>query len=121
MAKSNVRFDNGFPQYDRKVEQMVDAAMDNMCDGVVRYAELRVPLKDGQLWGDIRKLKVHKHKYQVRVDSDYAAYQERGMRADGSHVVRNYTSGGTGKDYLKDGLKKVFQGLNSYFKKGGFR
>lgn len=32
----------------------------------------------------------------------YAAYQERGMRADGSHKVRNYTTPGTGAHYLKN-------------------
>lgn len=30
----------------------------------------------------------------------YAYYQHEGQRADGSHVVRNYTEPGTGKHYL---------------------
>ncbi len=37
----------------------------------------------------------------------YAQYQERGMRADGSHVVKHYTTPGTGKEFAKNAVKKV--------------
>lgn len=48
------------------------------------------------------------------VDTPYAAYQERGMRFTGTHIVHNYSTPGTGKRYLqhaaettiKEGIKK---------------
>lgn len=40
----------------------------------------------------------------VVFDGPYAAYQHEGMRADGSHVVKNYTTAGTGAKYLETKL-----------------
>ena len=42
----------------------------------------------------------------------YAQYQERGMRADGSHVVKHYTTPGTGKEFAKNAVKKVVTSNN---------
>lgn len=41
---------------------------------------------------------------QVTYNTPYAAYQHEGVRADGSHVVRNYTTPGSGKKYLETPL-----------------
>lgn len=47
----------------------------------------------------------------------YAAYQERGMRADGSHKVRNYTTPGTGAHYLQNAGDTITKrGLGEYLK-----
>lgn len=47
----------------------------------------------------------------------YAAYQERGMRADGSHVVRQYTTPGTGAHYLRDAGDRITKrGLGEFIK-----
>lgn len=117
MAKKGSNFDNRFPQYRRAVENQLDQMLDSMALDIVRLAEMKVPLKDGALWGEIRKTKKAENSYIVEVNSDYAAYQERGMRADGSRVVRNYTTGGTGKDFLKNSARSVFNRLGSYFNK----
>jgi len=39
----------------------------------------------------------------------YAQYQHRGMRKDGTRVVRHYTTPGTGKSYLKKAGDKVVE------------
>lgn len=46
----------------------------------------------------------------------YAAYQERGMRADGSHVVKNYTTAGTGPWFAKNAVKAELKNIGSYYK-----
>ena len=46
---------------------------------------------------------------------EYAAYQEFGQRKDGSHVVRNYTTPGTGPHYLRDAGNSVKkEGIKNY-------
>lgn len=37
----------------------------------------------------------------VIFDGPYAAYQHEGMRRDGTHVVKNYTTPGTGAKYIE--------------------
>lgn len=47
----------------------------------------------------------------------YAAYQERGMRADGTHVVRRYTTAGTHAHFLEQAADAaVKQGIGVYLK-----
>lgn len=46
----------------------------------------------------------------------YAAYQEMGMRADGTHVVKNYTTPGTGKDFAKNAVKKTLKQVEKFYK-----
>ena len=47
----------------------------------------------------------------------YASYQERGSRADGSHVVKNYTTPGTGKDFAKNAVKETLSDVSKFYKK----
>lgn len=46
-------------------------------------------------------------RFRIEFNKEYAAYQERGMRRDGTHVVKNYSTPGTGKDYLKGAAAEV--------------
>ena len=46
----------------------------------------------------------------------YASYQERGSRADGTHVVKNYTTPGTGKDFAKNAVKKTLKEVEKFYK-----
>lgn len=46
----------------------------------------------------------------------YAAYQERGMRADGTHVVKHYTTSGTGKDFAKNAVKETLKQVEKFYK-----
>lgn len=43
--------------------------------------------------------------YFVAYNEEYAAYQHEGMRADGTHVVRNWNNGRKSK-YLEDPMKE---------------
>jgi len=48
--------------------------------------------------------------------SQYAIYQHEGMRADGTHVVKNYTTPGTGRKFLEN---TILENLPEYRKKFG--
>lgn len=52
--------------------------------------------------------------YRVEIDVAYAAYQERGMRKSGSHVVRNYSTPGTSKGFFKRAIQAVRRNRQSY-------
>ena len=67
----------------------------------------KTPLKQGHLRGRTRHDKVSNSRYRIVIPVSYAAYQERGSRADGTHKVRNYTTPGTGKGFLQSAVKSV--------------
>lgn len=46
----------------------------------------------------------------------YSSYQERGRRADGSHVIRKYTTPGTGKDFAKNAVKETMSHVKDFYK-----
>ena len=48
----------------------------------------------------------------IGFNSPYAAYQHEGVRADGSHPVRQYTSSGSGRKFLETPL---FTNAERYF------
>ena len=46
----------------------------------------------------------------------YAQYQERGMRRDGSRVVRKYTTPGTGRHFVKNAVDQIKPVARSFFR-----
>lgn len=95
---------------------VMDNALNTMAGDVSNIAKSRVPFKEGDLFKEIRAVRIKILKHQVRVDSDYAAYQEAGERKDGSHVVRKYTTPSTGKNFLKGAGERVTSNALNYFK-----
>ena len=57
-----------------------------------KHMDKYVPLGDT---GNLRTI-VDIHSDSITYESNYARYQYYGMRDDGSHVVKNYTTSGTG-------------------------
>jgi len=84
-------------------------------------SQFKVPLKDGNLQGSGEQMRMkrlhHRVQYGASGAQDYAAYQHRGRRADGSHVVKNYTTAGTQKNYLSESGKIITSKASSYFKR----
>lgn len=86
-------------------------------DDVKKESTPKTPKKEG----DLRKLvlissKAHANgaKATILWDRKYAQYQERGMRKDGSHKVRNYTTPGTGPHYAENAVKKKIKHFSKY-------
>ena len=46
----------------------------------------------------------------------YASYQNRGMRYDGSHVVKNYTTPGTGAHFADMAVEQCLERVDDYYK-----
>lgn len=48
---------------------------------------------------------------------EYASYQDRGQRMDGTHIVKRYTTPGTGKDFSLQAAKQAFAKSEEYLRK----
>lgn len=74
------------------------------------------PMKTSQLRRDISKsVNIHTYTGTIIWRVPYASYQERGSRYDGSHVVKNYTTPGTGKDFAKNAVKKTMTHVEDFY------
>lgn len=92
-----------------------DLALGAAAQDIEMIAVYYVPVDSGRLARMIRRRRKNALNWEVRVDEDYAAYQERGMRADGSHRVRKYSRPGSGPHYLARAAGVVQQKIASYF------
>lgn len=72
--------------------------------------------------GDLRK-QIKLRTDSITYESEYAKYQYKGMREDGSHVVRNYSTPGTGPYWDKRMWSvqkdKILRQVENYIKRGG--
>lgn len=86
-------------------------------EDIHRTSLFKTPMKSSQLRRDVSK-SVDTETYTGTIiwQVPYASYQERGSRADGSHVVRNYTTPGTGKDFAKNAVKGTLSHVSDFYK-----
>lgn len=99
-------------------EQKIDNALNNMAETTLSRARMTVPRKTGKLSESGRVVSDKQLEKKVvfgNSDIKYAGYQERGMAIDGSRVVRNYTTPGTGSRYLLNAFESVLkEGIKNY-------
>jgi len=118
---ARTRVVNKMPQFSRNNEQAMERALSRMRNDIFVLSQFKVPLKDGNLQGSGEQMRMkrlhHRVQYGASGAQDYAAYQHRGRRADGSHVVKNYTTAGTQKNYLSESGKIIASKASSYFKR----
>ncbi len=72
------------------------------------------PVKTGAMKADVRHFKSTNNKWRVEADKAYSAYQERGARADGSHIVKHYTTPGTSAGWFKRAIDSVVKNREAY-------
>lgn len=72
------------------------------------------PVKTGAMKSEVRHFKAGNNKWRVEADKEYAAYQERGARADGTHIVRHYSSTGTSAGWFKRAVNGVVKNQRQY-------
>lgn len=118
---SRVKVVDNLPAFVRNNTQVMSAALSRMANDIKQVSKIRVPFKTGQLQksGQVRK-KGELH-MQVVYDEDYAGYQERGRRADGSREVRKYTTPSTGKNFLKNAGKQIAKDFVNFIKQAASR
>lgn len=94
--------------------ETLDTALARMAQDIKILAIARSPYKSGALQRTADAKTDGKLKHRVVFDKEYASYQERGSRADGSHVVRKYSTPSTGKNFLKDAGQSVAERAINY-------
>lgn len=101
-------------------KQNLTNAIEAMADGIMKIAMVKAPKLKGNLRYSSHINRLNPTEREIVFGGSgipYAMYQERGMRADGTHVVRNYTTAGTQAHYLEEtGDQIVKQGLKAYKK-----
>lgn len=119
LSVSPITVSEGFEQYMARFKKSLESGLERMAQSVLNKAQMTVPYKTGELSDTGRVVGEGLERMVIFGDDDhqYAGYQERGMRIDGSRVVRNYTTPGTGSRYLynafeitlKEGLGRFMQ------------
>lgn len=120
-----VRVDNRLPRFKQNASDAFDMMLAKMRNDAFVLSQAKVPFEEGDLQasGKQERRALHKHRvsYGESLDDPRAAYQERGSRKDGSHVVRNYTTAGTGKNFLKGSAMIILSKASNYAKQAGSR
>ena len=116
-----VRVKDNSEQFLKETERNIKSALKAMADATLQRSLMlqpAAPYKTGQLHATGltgTRQNGFESFTQFGAGIDYAAYQERGMRADGTHVVRNYTSAGTGAHFLETAGDSVAKdGIQTY-------
>lgn len=99
----------------------MDRALSRMSKDILQISKVRVPFKRGNLQKQGESKKIAKMKHRVVYDEEYAAYQERGQRKDGTRRVINYSTPGTGKDFLKGAGQTVGKQALNYLRQAANR
>lgn len=99
-----------------RMELAADQALGRAGAEIELLAKSKVPVKQGPLQSSGQHRRVGLLHHRVVFNKEYAAYQERGARRDGSHPVRKYTTPGTGAHYLENAGKTVMPKVRAYLK-----
>ena len=86
-------------------------------EDVHRTSLSKTPMKNSYLRRDVTKTVVPEtYTGTIIWKVPYASYQERGMRADKTHIVKHYTTPGTGKDFAKNAVKETLSHVSDFYK-----
>lgn len=107
------------PAFKISANRVLNDALSEGAKEILYNAKTRAPYKKGPLRAnsDTQQIAVLKHRISFWLE--YARFQEFG--GDGNRRVRNYTTPGTGKEYLKKSGDEVAQGIRNTFRKHGRR
>lgn len=112
----SVKVIDNTPKLIAKVRTNGSLAIQRALQDVLKESRPKTPKADTNFLRNNTKRQVLGLKGKVAWNADYAQYQERGKRRDGSHVVRNYTTGGTGKQFAENAVKSVDKNRAKYLK-----
>ena len=118
---ARVRVDNRLSIFTAMNEKAMERALARMRNDIFVLSQFKVPFKEGELKSSGEQKQMgrlhHRVLYGEKGAQEYAAYQHRGRRLDGSHVVKRYTTAGTNKNFLSDSGKIIASKASSYFKR----
>ncbi len=102
MLGGKVTFKSNAAEIIARMRLAEDSVAEALSNDVKRLAQQKAPRRSAALQSAARVSKEGAGAYAVVFDLPYAAYQEFGVRSDGSHRVRRYSSAGTGAHFLQD-------------------
>jgi hypothetical protein len=105
-------FTSNRSQFYSKNESFVDMVLGKLAMDVeiALKTTAGMPVDTGNMKSQTRFFKNKQGNWRTEVDTAYAAYQEAGMRADGSHRVRNYTTSGTSPGFFQRAIGIMIAG-----------
>lgn len=115
----SVRIDDRLPMFSNKAKNYLNDALKEGAKDILVKSTAKAPYKDGGLRGNKDAMQTGRMQWTVTYWNEYARYQEFG--GDGRRVVRNYTTAGTGKGYLKKSGDEVANAMSLIFAKHGGR
>ena len=118
MAQS-LKIIDKLPIFQQKLIPIMDDATKEGARDTLIKAKTYAPFKKGGLRGNTEIRHPKMLSYEVYFNQEYARFQEAG--GDAKRRVRNYTTGGTGKAYLKRAGDEVFKPLEQKYKKHAWR
>ena len=96
-----VVFNSKIKRFIEKNREVLDFALERMGKDGVNLTRMRIPYKEGDLYDAVEWVKLEVLNHIIRIEKEYAGYQEFGRRKDGSKVVINYSTPNTGSNFLR--------------------
>jgi len=116
---SRITFKDRMPQFKRSLYNVLDDALAEAAKDTLIDAKNSAPFKKGGLRRDSVVSQVAKLRHRVSFNVEYARFQELG--GDNKRTVRNYTTSGTGKSFLKSAGDKQIANLKVTMRKHASR
>lgn len=99
-------------QFNEKHSSFIDMVLGKLAMDVeiALKTDAGMPVDTGNMKSQTRFFKNKLGNWRTEIDVVYAAYQERGMRADGTNVIKNYTTGGTSSGFFRRAIDIMLTG-----------
>lgn len=108
---------NNIKQFMAKAQNAADMVLSAMATDIMRLSKQQVPVDKGQLQNSGIIERKGKLQYRLSYNKEYAEYQHRGKRRDGTRVVRNYRYPGKKSHFLSDPGMQIKQNQRSYLER----
>ena len=115
----SVKVKDRLPQFRNSLYNVLDDAIGEAARDTLIDAKNKAPYKDGGLRRESDTKQIKKMHHRVSFWAEYARFQEFG--GDARRRVRNYTTSGTGKAYLKNAGDKNSKKLVMTLRKHAWR
>lgn len=112
-----VRFVDNTVAIKRHFAHQAARGLEGMAANTVRVANLTAPFRNrGSLKAhNVRVQRLGTTAISITWPVPWAQYQNRGRRADGTRVVRRYTTGGTGRGFVDRGVQDTRVNMRRFF------
>lgn len=110
------RFVSNRGSFNRKHRALVDMVEGHMAMDIEVAIKTTsgTPVKTGGLKSSVRHFRSPSGGFRVEANKAYAAYQERGARADGAYRVKHYTTSGTSAGWFMRAIEGVIRNRRQY-------